>query len=435
MTATADAIREFRTRCDVPGVALCLFDRDGPGQAEGHGRLSLEQPGSAVTASTVFCACSVAKSLTATLVCDLAEDGVMDLDTPVDRYLPGLRLRDRADAAGVTAAHLLSNTAGFVPDRVDHGSAGRNTGDLETETLAEARRMPLLAAPGEIFGYSNTGIALAGCLAQRVTGVPFADLMRERVLRPLGMTRTGYDPVRALTFPFLQEHEPDETGRLRVIHEARAGARHEPTGLCFTTVTDLARFGALHLRRTSMAHQARIDVGVDIDLAYGLGMFTGHRGGVRWIGHEGFYRGISCKLLMVPRHGIGLVWVDSRGPELRAARYAAIDRILAELGIGTPDANPVPGDAGPIPGVYRRFGARPLTVRPDRATEDLVLDDGLRTMVMRRNGNAVWTAPATPDLRPPWMPHPDSRSVALTFRATESTTHLRLNGLPYARST
>src|SRR6185369_17841549 len=80
------------------------------------------------------------------------------------------------------------------------------------------------------------------------------------------------------------------------------------------------------------------DVRLDVDLRYGLGLYLGPwDDGVARFGHEGFYDGMWCKLLCVPAAGVGLVWADNRGEELREARYAVIDDILAGLGAGPGD--------------------------------------------------------------------------------------------------
>jgi CubicO group peptidase (beta-lactamase class C family) len=443
----AAAIEDFRRRQLVPGVALCLFTDNGPQYAVGRGQISVEQPGGEVSPNTLFCACSLAKCVTAALLCQLAASGDVDLDAAIGELLPGLRLRGHVDTATVTLNHLLSNTGGFVPDRVSHDGCGRNPADLVPETLATVARMPFIARPGEIYGYSNAGIALAGCAAEVVTGVRFAELVRERILRPLGMRDTVYDPARAMTFPLMQEHRTSPAGDVEVIHQPRSGARHQPTGLCFTTVTDLARFGASHLRAARdpsggwlrVSHESRVDVGVDIDLRYGLGMFVGRRAAERWLGHEGFYQGIWCKLLIVPGKRFGLVWADNRGPEVRRARYDVIDQILASVGVGRPDPRPTAGvlRTGDVAGSYRRFGAAPVTVLPMADADDLEVRGGRRTIRAARVARDMWAAAPEEFEQPPWLPHADTRSIAIGFRTcprSGAITHLRLNGLPYARS-
>ncbi|MEU6073667.1 serine hydrolase domain-containing protein [Micromonospora sp. NPDC047074] len=447
-------VANFCLRHHVPGAIVGLFDTRGPRHTLTVGRLSAELPAGTVGPSSVFSTYSVAKLLNASMLCLLHEAGEVDLDAPVTRHLPGLRLRPGTDPDALTLRHLLSNSSGLVPDRTDHDGLSRNQEDLGREIVAQVRRLPFVAEPGAVFAYSNAGMSLAGHVAERATGLGFAELMRERLLEPLGMERTTYDPAVAMTHPLLQHHVIGADGRPTVAHQPRAGVRHQPAGLCFSTVPDLARLGAAHLRQArrpgepdpvsglrglARAHEPMVDVLVESDLTYGLGTLVTRRGGRRCVGHEGFNPGMWCKLIAVPAHGVGLVWADNRGPELRTERYRVIDRILAQFGVAPVDRRPAAGPelpAAAVTGRYVRVGAAPIEVDPS-GPDGIRLTCGGRQARLTRSAPQVWSAPAGPPLEPPWAPHMDSTSLAAGFRiapASGSVSHLQFNGLPYRRA-
>lgn len=136
--------------------------------------------GTAADTRTPFYIASVAKMFTAAAVLILAEDGGIDLDTPIRRYLPESRiyLRD------VTVGQLLTHTSGLV-DHYKVGGSERTYSN--TDVLDILRADSLRFEPGTRAAYSNSGYVLLALLVERVTGKPFAAFLRERLFEPLGM--------------------------------------------------------------------------------------------------------------------------------------------------------------------------------------------------------------------------------------------------------
>jgi len=125
----------------------------------------------------------------------LVDDGTLSLDAPLSTYLPDAP--DRT-VATVTLRQLLSFTSGLTADaRVPcFGDPDWTLVDCARQILA----MGVVHPPGEVFRYGGQHMHVAGALAEVVTGVPFAELFRQRVAEPLGMTRTRFvqmsDPAR-----------------------------------------------------------------------------------------------------------------------------------------------------------------------------------------------------------------------------------------------
>ena len=207
-------------RGDAPGVVAAV-GRGGEGYVAAAGVMTVGGP--PMRPDTLFRIASITKPVTAAVVLSLAEDGLLGLEEPVDRLLPELAdrrvlrrpdgpLTDTIEAErAVTTRDLLTFTWGFgmqgamfmapepwpivtaVAER-ELGAFGPPQPDTTPEPdtfMARLSELPLLAQPGERWLYS-AGSQVLGVLAARAAGAPFEDVMRERVLTPLGMDDTAF---------------------------------------------------------------------------------------------------------------------------------------------------------------------------------------------------------------------------------------------------
>ncbi|WP_328458479.1 serine hydrolase domain-containing protein [Amycolatopsis sp. NBC_00438] len=238
---------------------------------------------------------SVTKSFVATVVLQLAGEGRVKLDAPVERYLPGL-LPDRR----ITVRQLLQHTSGLYnyTDDLDLSDpeALRHRGADPAELVAMTVKHPALFPPGTSWSYSNTNYIVAGMLAERVTGHALGDEIAHRITRPLGL-RDTYLPRRGdekLPAPHAVGYVPID-GNLVDFSDYDATIAGAAGGLV-STPADLDRFygallGGKLLRPAELAEMRRTvpaDLGVP-GARYGLGLgsiplscgeFWGHEGGV-----------------------------------------------------------------------------------------------------------------------------------------------------------
>jgi CubicO group peptidase (beta-lactamase class C family) len=176
---------------------------------------------------------SITKTLTATMVMQLRDEGFLALDDPLDRHLPG------TPVGGVTLRQLLGHVSGLQREPAGPWWERATGGDVD-QLLAELTPDKIAGPPFRTYHYSNLAYGLLGAVLRRVTGQAWADLVVRRVLEPLGMERTTYSPV-----------EPYARGY--VVH-ALDGSLHEeprpdsgamaPAGQLWSTVTDMARWAA-----------------------------------------------------------------------------------------------------------------------------------------------------------------------------------------------
>ena len=158
----------------VPGLSIAVVEGGRVTWARGFGVKKAETK-DAVDADTVFPAASLSKPVFAYGVLRLREEGVLDLDRPLAGYLPGAYALEDARAKLITARHVLSHTSGFQNWR-----------------FAKDDKLQIAFDPGARFQYSGEGYFYLQRVVEHVTGQSVTRFMRERVLQPLGMTKSSY---------------------------------------------------------------------------------------------------------------------------------------------------------------------------------------------------------------------------------------------------
>jgi len=169
----------------VPGVALGIV-KNGETTLKCFGVTNVDDPQS-ITEDTIFTIASISKTMTTTACMRLAEQGKVDIDAPVQKYLPEFRVQDEAASRKVTIRHLLTHTGGREGQL---SSADKGADSLADFAMRILRDVPQLAEPGEVWSYNNAGFSLAGYVLEVVTGRGIHDALREQVFAPLGLTRT-----------------------------------------------------------------------------------------------------------------------------------------------------------------------------------------------------------------------------------------------------
>ncbi|MEZ6036170.1 MAG: serine hydrolase domain-containing protein [Planctomycetota bacterium] len=139
-----------------------------------------------VDPDTRFHAASITKAMTAALVLQLVEEGRFTLDTAVERWFPGL-----PRGAEITVDHLLSHTSGLTDPALGVPDTARSF-RAAAEVLASMQRGEVAFAPGTRWSYCNAGYQLLGEIVARECGAPFAEVMEQRLWRPLGLARACY---------------------------------------------------------------------------------------------------------------------------------------------------------------------------------------------------------------------------------------------------
>ncbi|MER5456944.1 serine hydrolase domain-containing protein [Micromonospora sp. NPDC002389] len=191
---------------------------------------------------------SVTKVFTAVVVYQLVAEGQLRLDEPVRPYLPDLI---PADWPTVTVRQLLAHTSGLpspvLPDGLDWQIEHRFDRWTPEQIVRTALTNPTEYAPGTAQRYTNMGYVVAGILIERVTGRSYAEQMRQRIFRPLGM-RDTYAPgvATGIRGPHVRGYQQvSRDGRTELVDATRWSQTFTPaSGDLISTVADLDRFAA-----------------------------------------------------------------------------------------------------------------------------------------------------------------------------------------------
>jgi CubicO group peptidase (beta-lactamase class C family) len=260
-------LQETVGRGDVPGVVAAVTDRAGTLYRGAFGERRLGG-GTPMTDDTVFYLASMVKPVTATCMMQLVEQGRLELDAPVSRYLPDARdlrvlagwddrgrPRLRPPRREITLRDLATHTAGFAYD-LWNADLDRYLKEAPLPDFAsgseEAFHAPLMFDPGERWEY---GISLdwVGRLVTTVSGRSLGAYMQEHVFAPLGMESSGYAITPAMERRRAAAHQRDGEGRLTATDWVRE--QDPPTenggGGLYSTVEDYQRFMRMILNRGS----------------------------------------------------------------------------------------------------------------------------------------------------------------------------------------
>lgn len=284
--------------------------------------------------STAFRPGSVSKLITWTAVMQQVEEGRIDLDRDINDYLD-FKIPSFSGQP-ITMRNLMTHTPGFE-DSLDNLIVMDPRAAPSLETFVKHRVPARIYPPGQVPAYSNYGVALAGYIVQRLSGVPFADYVDRRILAPLGMKQSSFhQPLPEALRPHVSRGYQRASARAEA-YEIAVG----PAGNAASTGADMARFMIAHLRdgeyegaRILKEETARTMHDSSLVLVnpavrhMALGFFRNDRNGHRIIGHDGDTWLFHSVLQLYPDDHVGLfLSVNSVGRDggARALRTGLID--------------------------------------------------------------------------------------------------------------
>jgi CubicO group peptidase (beta-lactamase class C family) len=233
-------------RLSVPGVAVGIWHKDREHTA-GFGVTSIENP-LPVTPDTLFQVGSISKTFTGTLLMQLAEQGKVDLDAPVRKYIKDLTLQDEDVAKQVTTRHLLTHTGGWVGDYFnDFG----NGDDALQRMVKDIARLPQVMPLGKIWSYNNAGFNIASRIIEVVTGKTYEQAAQEMLFNPLGLRMSFFFPSDILiTHRFAVGHY-NKGKKTLVARPWAIGRAGNGVGGLVSTVKDLLTYAQFHTKNGS----------------------------------------------------------------------------------------------------------------------------------------------------------------------------------------
>jgi CubicO group peptidase (beta-lactamase class C family) len=236
----------------VPGVALGIV-KAGRVETRTFGVTSVESP-QPITADTVFPIMSITKTVAATAIMRLVQDGKIAVSAPVQQYLPDFRVKDESASRTVTVAHLLSHTPGWEGQLSadDHGI------DTHAAFTSGLNDLPQLAAPGEVWSYNNAGFGVAGRILEVVTGKTIHAALRDLVFTPLDLSQAFTQTGTAMTYRFAVAHRQQKSGQTEVIRPFELPVNVTAGGGAMS-LANLIRYAQFHLSGGMAGSQRVLD--------------------------------------------------------------------------------------------------------------------------------------------------------------------------------
>jgi len=357
--AEVDAIFKEFDRPGSPGCSIAVEHKGKILFAKGYGLANLEYC-VANTQETVFHVASVSKQVTAFAIQLLVEDGRVNLEDDVRKYVPELPDYGKV----ITLANLMHHTSGIRDqwDLLGMGAWRMDDVIVEGDLLrAIFRQKSLNFDPGKRFLYSNSGYTLLGLVVQRVTGHSLRKFCDDRLFAPLGMSQTHFhDDYKEVVANRAVSYYPRESGGFEnsVLTFGNVGA----TGL-FTTASDFVRWTRNLVSPTVGSRALSVRMGETLTFAdgrpnrYASGLLTGQYRGLRVLEHLGSDAGFRSDCFVFPDQEFSIVLFSNLGTTEPATLARSVaDLYMADLLAPAPKPPaPAPVDlnsAKEIEGVY-----------------------------------------------------------------------------------
>lgn len=328
-------MRRFAEERRVPGWAYGIVV-DGRLAHVVAGGLRDVATGARVDTGNVFRIASMSKSFAAVAILQLRDAGKLSLDDPAERYVPelaGLR-PPTADAPRITLRHLLTHSAGFPEDN----PWGDQQLDASEDAFSAMLRggIPFSTAPGTAYEYSNYGFAILGRIVRNVSGLTYAQYLRERILLPLGMRHTFLESADVPAERLVKGYRLQD-GQWRLEPALPDGAFGVMGGM-LTTPADLSRWVAFLLdawpardgadagplsrasrremqqiqRYSGLSTLVRTETLASNAGGYGYGLRVNENCDFRVnVSHTGGLPGYGSIMRWLPEHGVGIIALGS----------------------------------------------------------------------------------------------------------------------------
>ncbi len=289
----------------IPGISLVVFEDGEVTYAKGYGTAGHGQP---MTPDTPMIIGSTTKSFTAVSILQLAEEHLIDLDSPVCAYLSWFRTADPVASRSITVRHLLNHTSGL--SELGYNRVLDPDATLE-QGVRDLRSARLTAPVGTTFQYFNPNYAILALIIETVSGQSCGDYVTEHIFRPLGMTHSYADKEDALEAGLAEGHSKlfgFPVARRPIFRAYLLGANY-----IVSTARDLSRF-LIAIDNRGVYEGARILSSDSVALmtspppqvpgsAYGMGWSTGSHRGEPAGGHGGADEVYACQtVLLEDRH-------------------------------------------------------------------------------------------------------------------------------------
>lgn len=322
-------IKQTMQTSHTPGLAVGIVISDHVVYAQGFG-VADSATGKPMTPDTTIMLASVSKTFTSAAVMQMIEQGKIDLDAPITKYLPDFKMADE-QYKQITIHQLLSHQSG-MPDFFDlvpeywHTNKSDNSPEALDTYVRNLQNAKLDNPPGTTWSYSTNGFIVLGDMVAKVSGESYEAYIHDHIFKPLGMDHSSFLCTEldsnSLSSPYILDETKSKAVKADFFPYNRAIAPGD--GLC-SNVTDMAKWMLLHLNHGTF-NAAQILKPDSYNLLwkteaktnfasvlgptaseYGLGWYLADLDGHRVVSHAGGTAGFHAAMLLAPNEHIGVV--------------------------------------------------------------------------------------------------------------------------------
>lgn len=339
---------------DIPGVAIGIVRGDQVVYTQGYG--VADDADRAMTPDTPFLIASLSKPITALGIMQLVEEGKINLDAPIQTYLPWFRVADEEVSSKITVRHLLHQTSGF--DERESYIRNLNTDpsdDALEKSIRTLNTAELNFAPGEAFEYTNTNYDILGLLIQTVSGQSYEEYIEENIFAPLDMDQSYTSLEDARAGNMTRGYYPFFGITTAYDHLMPYSRIVKPSAGLFSSAEDLTHFLVAHLNQgqyqgnpilsdkgITTLHTPGIQFSENAGYAMGWTFFlfpdmapaTPNNSVPTALSHAGEWVGYTSLLVFIPELETGIVLLINKGDPARMPEYFSIGWSLSMLAVG-----------------------------------------------------------------------------------------------------
>ena len=299
---------------NIIGCGISIVNDSSIAFSKGYGYSDLENKKLVDPQRTLFRTASVCKIVVATTMIMLKEKGLIDFNTDINKYLKKFKVENKFGKP-ITVAHLLTHTAGF-DDFYIGKSARSETESIPLGELLQKRLPEQIMPPGEVYSYSNMGMALAALLVEDITRKDFEEYVIENLFLPLGMEKSSFR---------IKEEFKEEIYKGYVYINGKQiefpfdFLNDYPAGQMLTTVNEFSNFMIMQLQRGKFNGKQIVDNALmeemqsaqfthhpKLHTASGYGFMIEKYSGTKLLSHGGGYPGILTLLRLFPELHLGV---------------------------------------------------------------------------------------------------------------------------------
>lgn len=307
-------INSYVESTGIPGLSIGIVKDNQIVYLKGFGRA--DNAGRSVTPQTPFILGSTSKSFTAMAVMQLVDEGKIQLDDPVQKYLPWFRVVDLEASSKITIRYLLNHTSGMSRNAAYPLMSKSDLNDLE-KYIHKLKKVKLSQSVGTTFQYSNEGYQILGLIVQSVSGQSFGDYVDRRIFEPLQMRHSYSSKVEAKMNGLAEGHRV--VFGFPIASDLMYPKAYIPCGYLITSSEDMCNYLICQMNggvfeNTSVVSSAAINEMhkstvkfKNKDLYYGMGWASGSTNGVYTIKHDGAVEDYYSYMAIIPEGNWGIV--------------------------------------------------------------------------------------------------------------------------------